>query len=271
MRDTKQLPDTDELKKIMEYEAKRDVPPEKVGIHYPDFQPFIRLMDHFLIDAEFFREEHSAKEWLDFGYQEKADALIKELLQKISTPRDDCRPFFDAMYDYLSEEDLLKKADCIFVFGGKTPLRIEKAIQLYQDGWSKKLVLSGHGPYTGRTEETEAEKYRDIAIHAGIPEENILLEKESITIPDNVRRSLNLFEEIGFKPSTIISVNSPQPQRRGWCLFKKYLPDSVELVRQDCPTTEKYSRDGWFTNPEGTRIVLNEFIKMKIAVTLNTA
>lgn len=271
MRDTKKLPGTDELRKIMEYEAKRDVPLEKMGTHYPDFEAFIRLVDHFLIDAEFFRRRSSAEDWMSLGYLEKVDGLIEDLARKVSSAGDDCRPLFDACYDYLSQEDDLKKADCIFAFGGKTPLRIEKAIQLYKDGWSEKLILSGHGPYTGRAEISEAERYRDIAIEAGIPTESIILEKESITIPDNVRRSLNVFDEIKFEPKSIILVNSPQPQRRGWCLFKKYLPNGIELIRQNCPTAERYSRDGWFTNSEGIRVVLNEFIKMKIAVTLNTA
>ena len=271
MRDTKKLPATDELREIMEYEAKRDVSIEKIDTHYPDFTTFINLMDHFSISAEFFLENHTAQEWLDMGCQEKANELLEELLEQVVNTGSNSRPFFDACYDYLSEEDDLKKADCIFVFGGKTPLRIEKAIELYKDRWADKLVLSGHGPYTGRTETTEAEKYRDMAVASGVPQNDILLEKESITIPDNVRRSVNLFDAINFKPSRIILVNSPQPQRRGWCSFKKYIPDTVEFVRRNCQTAEKYSRDGWFTNPDGIKVVLNEFMKMKIAVTLNTA
>lgn len=272
MRDTTQLPGSDELKDIMDFEAKREVPLEKRDVHYPKFDAFLALLDHLQIAADFMCEDVSAETWLSGGYQEKGDSLMQELIGKLMARGvNELRPIFDTLYDYLSEEDVIKKSDAIFVFGGKTPLRAEKAVQLYRDGWSRKIIFSGHGSYTGRSETSEAEKYREVAIAAGVPPEDILLETESITIPDNVRRSLNYFDEIGFTPKSLILVNSPQPQRRGWCLFKKYLPDSVELVRQNCPTAEKYGRDGWFTNPEGIKVVLNECIKMKIAVTLNTA
>lgn len=214
---------------------------------------------------------YSMEEWINLGHQEKADALIETLVEKISAAKEEFRPWFDEVYAYLSEDDGLMKADAIFVFGAKTPLRAEKAVELYEKGWSKKIIFSGHGPYTGREDVAEAEKYLDIALKSGVPASDVLVEKRSITIPDNVRSSLNYFDEIGFKPANLILVNSPYVQRRGWCHFRKYLPDSVGLIRRNCGTSEKFSRDGWFTNPEGIKVVLNEFIKMKIAVTLNTA
>lgn len=271
-RDTTQLPGSDELKSIMEFEAKRDVLPEKIYTHYPRFETFIALLDQLQIESFIIKNNIPAEGWLTQGYQEKCDKLMENItnkLLKVNTKA--IRQLLNELYDYLSEEDELKKADAIFTFGGKTLWRVEKAIQLYQEGWSEKLVFSGHGSYTGRGEIPEAENYREIASRAGVPNEDIMLETESITTPDNVRRSLNLFDKIGFKPNSLILVNSPQPQRRGWCLFKKYLPDSTELIRQNCQTAEKYDRNDWFTNPEGIKVVLNEYIKMKIAVTLNTS
>lgn len=272
MRNTTQLPGTDELKEIIKFETKRDLPQEKLNRHYPDLDVFIRLLDYLHLDADFMKRIVSSEEWVCEGYQERSQRLIGEIVAKIMGNLEaNDRRYFDAIYDYLGEEDSLERADAIFVFGAKTPLRAQKAVELYQNGWSQKIVFSGHGSFTGRGEITEAERYRDLAVKAGVHVEDILIETKSITIPDNVRSSLNMFDDTDFRVQSLIIVNSPYVQRRGWCLFKKYLPDTVKLVRRNCDTSEKFSRDGWFTNPEGIKVVLNEFIKMKIAMTLNTA
>ncbi len=270
MRDSSQLPDANELKSILDTEAKRDLPTEKINLHYPSFTSFIELSEFFNCDPELIRRNLEPEDLQNDNLQKDADQLIQKLTDSILANPD--RTFLDPVYDYLAEQDELKKADAIFVFGAKTPLRAEKAIELYKNGWSKQIVFSGHGPFTGRTNDiTEAEIYRDLAVAAGVPDQDIILETNSITIPDNVRSGLNLFDQINFHPTKLILVNSPYVQRRGWCHFQKYLPENIEVIRHNCGTGEKFSRDGWFTNPEGIKIVLNEFIKMRIAVILNTA
>ncbi|MBP7005853.1 YdcF family protein [Patescibacteria group bacterium] len=272
MRPASTLPTTHELGQIMDFEAKRPLPPEKESVHYPNLTVFTDLLAYFGMDTSLVTNDYSPEEVLEQALLEKADTLLQELIARIlETKGTGCRSLLDTTYDYLSEEDPLEKADAIFVFGAKTPLRAEKATQLYKDDWSKKIVFSGHGPFSGRENITEAEIYRNLAIAAGVPTEDILLETRSITIPDNVRSSLNLFDEIGFKPRCLIIVSSPYAQRRGWCLFKKYTSDDLKIIRQNCGTAEKYSREGWFTNQEGLKVVLNEFIKMKFAASLNTA
>lgn len=272
MRTTSTLPTTQELGDIMNFEAKRALPPEKALVHYPDLTTFLDLLAHFEIETSLITRDYLPYEVLENTLFEEADTLLQKLGARIlETKGTTCRPLLDAAYDYLSEEDPLETSDAIFVFGAKTPLRAEKAAQLYKEGWANKLVMSGHGPFSERGDVTEAEMYRDIAVAAGVPSERILLETRSITIPDNVRSSLNLFDEIGFAPHRLIIVSSPYAQRRGWCLFKKYTPDTIHIIRQNCDTGKHYSRDGWFTNPEGIKVILNEFIKMKFAASLNTA
>lgn len=271
MRDTTQLPATQELRAIMDFEAKRDVPPEKEGVHYPSFDPLFRLAAALEVDVSLLKKGFTRDEWMAGGPLEEGDALVQALVDRLLQRPDLDRRLLDGVYDYLAEEDPLEPAEAIFVFGAKTPLRIQKAVELYQAGWARKLVLSGHGPYSNRGEKAEAGIYRDLAVAAGVPSEDILLETRSITIPDNVRTSLNLFDEIGFAPKSLILVNSPYVQRRGWALFKKYTPETVRIIRQNCGTGEKFSREQWFKNPEGAKVVINEFAKMKIAVVLNTA
>lgn len=271
MRHTTQLPTANELERVLAYEARRDFPRANEEAHYADFSPIVELMRAFGMDPSCFTNDDLAKNWLAGGLSEGADPLIAELVAKILGSKGEPRSILDSVYDYLSEEDPLEPADAVFVFGAKTPLRAQKAIELYQGGHAPKLVFSGHGPFGTDAQTSEAEAYRDLALAAGVPAADVIIETESVTIPDNVRASLNLFEATGFMPKRLILVNSPYVQRRGWCHFKKYLPEDVVLIRQNCTTGDKFSRDGWFTNADGIKVVLNEFFKMKIAVTLNTA
>ncbi len=269
-----QLPNSTELQSILSAEAKRDVPEEKEELHYMEFSPLIRLAEHLGIPAELIVSNYTKKDLEEQDLLGKGKIMVEQikekLLQQDLSPED--IEVCNAAYDYLAEEDVPEESDLIFVFGAKTPLRIEKAVELYQQGLAEKILVSGRGPSYGDTQvPTEAETYTRIAMEKGVPVDAIITEDQSITIPDNVRSSLNLLDKNGVSYSSIILVNSPYTQRRGWAHFKKYLPDSVRLVRVNSGTGDQYKRDTWYTNPTGIDVVLSEYFKAKVAVSLNTA
>ncbi len=269
-----QLPSSRELEKILEQEQHRKIPKDKEGVHFFEFTTLINLATHFGINADILSlentlEKSSTKELLSKGQvfiNELKDAILKSRLDPESVKH------LDNVYEYLSKEDSLKNADIIFVFGAKTPLRIEKAIELYKKNVSKRILISGKGPhYKDNPDITEAKIYAKKAIEAGVPQDSLILENNSITIPDNVRSSLNLIEKQKINHDSIILVNSPYTQRRGWAHFKKYTNDSVALIRVNSKTGELYQKDSWYKNPQGIDVILGEFIKAKVAVSLNTA
>ncbi len=274
-RDTfSQLPNTAELQDILSAEVKRDLPEGKEEAHYMDFSPLVRLAEHFGIPAELIAAEYTKEDIEAQDVLAKGKVLVEQIKKKLlhqNLSLEDIE-MCNAAYDYLAEEDAPGESDFIFVFGAKTPLRIEKAVELYQQGLSEKIFVSGRGPSYGDTQApTEAETYARIAMEKGVPAEAIITEDQSITIPDNVRSSLNLLDKNGESYSSIILVNSPYTQRRGWAHFKKYLPDGVTLFRVNSGTGEQYKRDTWYTNPTGIDVVLSEYFKAKVAVSLNTA
>jgi len=269
-----QLPNSAELQGILAAEAKRDIPSGKEGEHYFEFTPLIKLGDHFGVDTGDLRASYTREDVneLDLFAKGKAfiDSLKERLVNQEASPDD--VEMLNEVYDYLAEEDAPEIADLIFVFGAKTPLRIEKAIDLYNEGLSKTLVVSGRSPhYADPNAKTEAEIYSQIARDRGVPKDAILTEDASITIPDNVRCSLNLLDEKGVQYNSIILVNSPYTQRRGWAHFKKYTPDSVKLIRVNSGTADQYKRDAWYKSQAGIDVVLSEYLKAKVAVSLNTA
>lgn len=274
-KDFTKLPSATELREIINTEAWRDMPIEKVGFHYPDFSLVTELLRSLGLPTEIFINEYKPEDLDKNTLIEKGNSLIEQVKSKMlsSEPNESQINLFNRIYDYLSEENALEPADLIFVFGSKTPVRIEKAIDLYKAKLSDKIMISGGNPFYQKDEQriSEAERYRELAVDSGIPAEHIIVETKSITIPDNVRSSLNLLDEKGVSFSSIILVNSPYVQRRGWVHFKKYLPDSVKVIRVNSTTIDKYQKNNWFRNTDGIGVILNEFVKMKVAVTLDTA
>jgi uncharacterized SAM-binding protein YcdF (DUF218 family) len=269
-----QLPTSVELQSILAAEVKRNVPEGNWGVHFFEFIPLVNLLNHLEIDSTVFAQQYSLEDLEKEDVLQKGKEIIGMLKEKLLDHDHSVETIslLNEAYDYLSEEDEPKKSDIIFVFGAKTPLRIEKAIELYKQEWSEKVMISGKGPHYGDANAvTEAEIYAQAAVKQGVPEDAILIEDKSITIPDNVRSSLNLLDEQNKSFSSIILVNSPYTQRRGWAHFKKYVPSNVEVLRVNCGTGDQYKKEMWFKSAGGIDVVLGEYLKAKVAVSLNTA
>lgn len=271
-----QLPSGKELQEILNKEAVRAVSKEKEDLHYVNFEPIILLLKKLGLNSDFFTKTFNTSDFYDEALVSSVVAGLEEVIgsaiKMINSEGDRLRSELDNLYDYLSEEDKPEKSDIVFVFGSKSTLRTEKAIELYKSGLAPKLLISGKGPiYESGEGMYEAETMKNFAIADGLPVESILIEKNSISIPDNVKSSLNYLDSIGLGFSSLILVNSPFAQRRGWAHFKKYLPDSMKIYRVNSGVGEKYSKDAWFKSEEGIKVIINEYIKMKVATVLNTA
>lgn len=254
----------------MTLENYRPVPSYKNETHFTNFEPAIHLFQALDLPTDYFQQDW---QWSDLEHKdliaqinEIGNLFLSKVLQ--SPPP---RTLLNQAYDYLAEEDAPEPAELIFVFGAKTPARVEKAIELYQQGLAPKLMFSGGNAVYHQQEYSEAETYRDIAIQAGVKESDIILETKSITLPDNVRTSLNYLDQNNFPLKKLILVNSPYCQRRGWCVFKKYTLHDIAITRINCTTGDTYSREQWFKHPEGIKVVFNELVKIKLSHILNTA
>lgn len=264
------VPDSEELKVILEMEVTRSLPPEKEFIHYPNFKTIIALIERFGLPTEVFTDDSlDIYEVVDLG-KDLTNRLANKVLKTLLTTED--IELFNNAYDYLSEEDIPEKSDLILVFGAKTPLRAKKAAEIYHKGLSNKILVSGSRPvYAKGDEELEADIYERILIAEGVKPKDIIKEDKAISLVDNVRRSLNLLDEIRFNYESLIVVNSPYTQRRGWVLLKKLLPDSLQISRVNCETGEPFKKENWFKQENTLKSILTEFIKMKASVAYNSA
>lgn len=264
------LPSIAELKKIMVVETIRDIPEAKQNLHYADFSFAKKLLKHFHLPEHYFDRDLTLADIEKENLLEVINTTANDLLERILTSPPEI-DLYNAVYDYLAEEDIPQPAELIFVFGAKTPARIEKAIELYHQGLAPKIMLSGGSPFYAKSHISEAEQYLAIALSNGVKSEDIIIETTSVTIPDNVGTSLKQLESTGQKVKSFILINSPYSQRRGWCVFKKHTLEDVKLYRVNSATADQYCRANWYKNPEGVKIIFNELVKLKLTVILNTA
>lgn len=267
-KDNTFLPERAELKKILDTEIEYPVYKGKEKVHYPKFDSLIDLLKYLKIPDDSFTSK-PPKDIYDAV--ETGILLLNEIVAK-SFGKNDSKliQYFDDIYDYLSEEDEPEKADTLFIFGGKTPLRATKALEVYSTVLPARIIVSGGNPiYADLKKKTEAEIYKEILIEGGVKENSIILEDKSITIPDNIRRSLSLLDDLNIKLERVVIITSPYSQRRSWAVFKKYIPDSVKLFRVNCETA--ITRDNWYLKEDTYRIVLNEYMKMLTSVVYNNA
>ena len=265
-----QLPAGNEIMHISDAEQKRTPHHSKIDIHYPDFSTIRAIYEHVGLDSGIYDiSDQAVQDILDIGAQH-IDSLVGHILASQNDVK--LIRLLEQAYAYLSEEDSPEQSDFIFVFGAKTLTRIERAIELFQENLAPRMILSGHGPYYGGVADiSEAEVYAQRALEAGVPESALILEPKSITMPDNVRRTLNMLDEQGVEYNSFILVNSPYTQRRGWCTWKKHTPDTVQLFRVNSTTAEHFSYEHWYKHEDGIRVVLNEFVKLRNTIAFNDA
>lgn len=157
---------------------------------------------------------------------------------------------------YLSPQDNLEPSDAIItVSGGDTNARIEKSVQLYEEGWAPVIIFSGAA---AEGDISNAEAMRNIAVKQGIPKSDILMEEDSVNTEENAIFTAEIVKKNGYKK--VILVTSPYHQRRTYQLFKDELPE-VEILNQSA-LDEAWRKKGWWENNVGRFLTIGELGKI---------
>ncbi len=158
---------------------------------------------------------------------------------------------------YLSPQGKLQNADAIVVVsGGQTTSRADKGIELYQQGWAPKLILSGAALDDGPS---NALAMREQALVAGVPAKNIYIDEKSQNTYQNAENTKKILDEMGAKK--IILVTSPYHQRRADQTFEKVLGKDYIVIGQSA-NDFRWSKSGWWRQGFPLFISLSEFWKL---------
>jgi hypothetical protein len=265
--DPTQLPQTGELHEIAAKEGKRE--PIRDG-HFVTFEVINEWLDRCNVITDLFNTEFlSLEEFSDAEVSKIKEEVVDFTLKNHSDPK--FLELLNKVTSYLGEQDPLQKADIIFVYGSPYDFRIEKAVELYLRGLAPCIMVTGKGPHYGTNQITEAERTKNRAIELGVPDSAIIVEPDSITIADNIKRGLNKLNELNLSYNRILQVIAWYAQRRAFGSMLKYTRPEVQITRVNCKFVAKgLQENSWFSNQRGAEIVFNEFVKMKISTILNS-
>ena len=154
------------------------------------------------------------------------------------------------LYNYHVVRDTLEPADIIIVFTSLDLTVPKYAATLYLDKHlSNKILIAGNNAVNpnlkNNIQETnwnkpEAEKFKDVMVEVGVPEEVITTEIRSTNSQQNVEMTYELLKDN--PPKKIILVQKPTMGRRALATFKKHWPleDYNLMVTSQNLTYEEY-------------------------------
>ena len=172
----------------------------------------------------------------------------------------------EELWDYLSGEDPLSQADLAFVFGGPGEQRVHEAIKLYKNGFCGKILFSGkQASYLRHFDGAEADYYAGIASQAGVPEADLILEREARNTPENVVNSVAVLRSMGsVLPRRVIIVTAPYHLRRASLTFKAVADWSPLVIRRGAPNALE-ERNSFYLNEEIWTYAVFEYLKIHVA------
>lgn len=266
------LPNAETLADALKREAKRNVPISKQDIHYPTFDLFLSWLRNIHINTEFFEYPHNWQEMINMGSQLR-EAVVSQTLEQVTMNDEQLLGILQEIEKYLGKEQIMPKhIDVMFVFGSQDLGRIRKAVSIGQTHFIQTMLIAGGARYdTKDTARLEAELFRDEALKLGFPKDKIVFESNSITVADNVRSGLNLLDSLHINYSNIVTMISWFAQRRAWVHLMKYTEDVDVICINSNPTSPELTPGSWYRHEIGINTIFGEYLKMKMAVMLNTA
>lgn len=158
---------------------------------------------------------------------------------------------------FLAPQDKLEKSDAIVaISGGETAERTEEAVDLYKANYAPVLIFSGAARDEGTS---NAQAMKQLAINAGVPEENILVEERA---QDTFQNARFVREHVADKHiESIILVTSPYHQRRAYLTFRRFLGSEVKIINHSS-TDSRWRKNGWWKDEWGKSLTISELQKI---------
>ena len=146
------------------------------------------------------------------------------------------------IWDYLCFNQPPEKADCIVGFGNFNTDIARRAAELYHQGIAPKILFTGGlGRNTeGLLPEPEAMRFAKVAMEAGVPEADIILEPNSTNTKENILFTREKLACLGIPCGRILGVHQPFMERRITAAMGVYWPDVDFRVTSPQVTIPQY-------------------------------
>lgn len=154
------------------------------------------------------------------------------------------------LFLYLDVSQPPQKADFIVILGGGNE-RAERAAELYQQGYTSQIIVSGGKSFT--------RDYYDLMIEASVPHDAIIVNDGATSTWDEAEQVLAILREKDAQSALIITDSIHT--RRARATYQSLNNDSSIQLTFVAAVTD-LSPDTWWKSRYATRYVLSEYIKM---------
>ncbi|MBB4073800.1 uncharacterized SAM-binding protein YcdF (DUF218 family) [Anoxybacillus voinovskiensis] len=170
--------------------------------------------------------------------------------------------FLTAVGQGLVVEDDLNDADVIIVFGGGEGVeRVKYAVDLYEKGYAKRIMLSG-GMGHALTSVPWAVRMKEQLVTMGIPEQNVYVDDRAESTYDNAKNAVNFMKEHGWK--TGIIVTSPYHMKRSLSILYRITKKERAPIKwyHSSSTYSSFMVTQWWKDRWMRKIVVEEYMKL---------
>ncbi len=162
-----------------------------------------------------------------------------------------------AIGSFLVVEDNPTKADAIVVLSGDGGARLEQGVELFQQGYSRWLILVGGGQHGSPP---AAEVMKRQAAELGVPQARMLTVDRSTSTREDALYTREAMEQQGLKSA--ILVTSPYHERRASLTFAKAFQDTGISVESYPVQDDQWSPSNWWQNRTNLRLTVIELAKL---------
>jgi len=256
-----QMYDAEYLCQILETEASRPLIESKRYQRLIDYSLFKQWLSLANLTTTLFSDDISLEELMA-----QSQLINHELAIHTPSLLSHHLKLFQDITTYLSQEQPTDHADLIFVMTSKSLSRMEKAVDLYRQKVASLILISGGHPFYQPDADTESVVYQKWAHQQGIPQSAMIIDPDSVSVADYARRGLNLLDSQKINFTRVIFVIAWYAQKRAYLMLFKYLTDAQQIfhVAPSIDPDSDISPQRWYQNDFGLKIIINEFLKMRI-------
>jgi uncharacterized SAM-binding protein YcdF (DUF218 family) len=159
--------------------------------------------------------------------------------------------------DYLVVDEKPRTVDAIIVCAGDKGTRTEKGVKLFQEGYAKRLILSGGIVYHNTT---EADLMAMHAVELSVDRAKIIEEAKADSTYQNAVFTKKLMQRYGFKSAIVVSSN--YHMRRVKLTFDRQYEGTGIKLYYAAARDPDFDPARWWANNKSIMYTITEYVKL---------
>lgn len=166
-----------------------------------------------------------------------------------------CTTFFYNAGWILDYTQAPRRSDVIIVLGGGPPQRVQRAVQLFREGFAPLILASGGAIYNPWSD--QAQEMAKQAEAMGVPARDVILENHSQSTYQNATYTLEVMKAHHFRSAIVVS-SDYHMLRAAFDFTRVYLGSGIRLTY--CAAPDSVFHPGhWWTSHASVQTTISEY------------